>query len=155
MIEKTFKQRFEKLQKRRENARQFFNEELAMWMPLNTSNEGKLHFYFMKYISSQLMISKSFEEFIARCIMNKKEAEDNIGFPEEFDWVNHCVLAAQIHTGKGSDMLTQYRYIHGSFDLIKHYELKILHLMLDEMDGKNKDFTAFLTKIDESKHGRK
>ena len=40
MIEKTFKQRFEKLQKRRENARQFFNEELAMWMPLNTSNEG-------------------------------------------------------------------------------------------------------------------
>ena len=153
MTETTFEQRFEKLQKRRENAMQFFKEELAMWMPLkNKDNEGKLHYYFMKYISVQLMISKSLEEFITLCIMNKKEAEENIGFPEEFDWVNHCVLAAQIHTGKGPDRLIQYSYIHASFDLIKHYELKILHLMLDEMEGKNKDFTAFLVKIDETKH---
>lgn len=155
MIQSTFTKRFDAMKNRRENARKFFSEEMIIWMPLvgnkTGQNESELHFYFMKYVSSVLMVSKSLEEFVARCIMDKMEAEEKMGFPEEFDWVNLCVLSAKIHTGKGPDRLTQYSYIHASFELVKHYELKILKLMLDEMDGKNKDYTEFLEKIDSNK----
>ena len=127
MIQSTFPQRFEKLKNRRKNASKFFSEELAPWLKLplkDTTPDIWLQYHFMKYVGTNLMISKSLEEFIARCIMEKKEAEEKLNFPEEFDWVNHCVLSAQIHAGKGPDSITMYCYIHASFDLIKYYELK-------------------------------
>ncbi len=153
MVQSSFNTRFEKLKKRGENALQFFSEEVAIYMPLDkeNGNVGVLHFYFMKYVRSCLMISKSLEEFIARVIINRQEAEEKLHIPEELDWVDLCVKSAQIHTGKGVDRLTMYSYIHASYDLVKHYELKILKMMLDEMEGRGKDFTEFLTKIDGSK----
>lgn len=94
-------------------------------------------FYFDKYIWTNLMVSKSLDDFIKNCLIDQMENEtkQNLGFSEEFDYVLHCVECAKIFVGKKDTALKAYSYIHAVPAIVQYMKIKYLKEILDS----NKD----------------
>jgi len=139
MQQRTMAQRFETRKETSKKGLEYFSK------PFPHIEQGLLHYHYL-CITTNLMVSKSLEDFIFRHILLRDDYSEKLGFDEEFDWITHVVVTAQMHAGKGNDRLPQYSYIHGSIQIIKHYECKILKMILDNAEGNSEELVEFANK---------
>ena len=97
--------------------------------------DGYKMYHYHSFITSNVMTSSSLEEFILKMCLLRKEAAEKFGFDNEFDWVNHACVSAQLYAGKGDMAMKCYSWAHASYKLIKHYEIKSWEMLLDASEG--------------------
>ena len=157
MIDKTIKQKLADRKVTRGSSMEYFfapfNITESSISKLTDLKEGEINvdgfkmFNHMSYIVTNLMVSKEITEFILRMCILREEAAAKFGFEEEFDWIKHCVVSAQLHAGKGDQALRRYSWIHGNDIIINHYALKAWNILLDAQHGKTEELWKYLPSL--------
>ena len=157
MIETSLKDRLADRKKGRSKSMDYFYAPfnitpafIATQMDLKESEisvEGFEMYNHMTYIVSSLMCSKELTEFVLKMCIIREEAAKKFGFDEEFDWITHAVVAAQLYVGKGDLALKRYSWIHANSTLIHHYAIKCWTMLLDAQNGTSGEIYKYLPQL--------
>lgn len=120
MYLKTVQQRLDNRREVRDVAQDYF------WSKLVRQEGGLCTYYYMKYVSTTMMVCKDLESFIRCCLSSREDAVKTLGISEDFDWVWHCIESGKLHAGKGEGRLTQYNWIHCNSVIYKYYLNKVI-----------------------------
>ena len=109
--------------------------------------DGYKMYHYHSFLTSNVMTSSSLDEFILKMCLLRKEAAEKLGFDDEFDWVNHACVSAQLYAGKGNLTMKCYSWVHANYHLIKHYEIKAWKMLLDASEGNPEEVYKYLPNL--------